>query len=65
MADKRVGGVRMQDWIGIALVAAGMGLLVWFSWDADPIVKLGAIGVLAAAIVGGGYLAMRRVSSRQ
>lgn len=65
MADKRVGGVRMQDWIGIALVAAGMGLLVWFSWDADPIVKLGAIGALAAAIVGGGYLAMRRVSSRQ
>lgn len=63
MAEQTVGGVRVQDWIGMVMIALGVALLVWFSWGADAAVKTGAIGALAVVIVSGGYLAMRRAGA--
>lgn len=65
MADKRVGGVRIQDWVGMAMVAVGAGTLVWFSWGVDPILRGVGIALLAGVLVGGGYLLMRRVEAQR
>ncbi|MFW6448000.1 MAG: hypothetical protein ACOC0X_00505 [Halobacteriota archaeon] len=63
MSDRRIGGVRVQDWVGLAMVAVGLGLLVWFSWPGDELVKTAGVVGLGAVVVAGGYLLMRRVEA--
>ncbi|MFP4590401.1 MAG: hypothetical protein ACLFMX_00305 [Halobacteriales archaeon] len=63
MGDRRIGGVRMQDWVGLVMVAVGVALLLWFSWAADAVVKGVAVVAIGAVIVAGGYLLVRRAEA--
>lgn len=59
MADRTLAGVRIQDWVGMAMVVVGAGLLIWFSWQADPLAKLGLILLVAIVVVLTAYRTLR------